>query len=116
MLTLMNGRPEDCTGRLAKEIQCYDLLDTLGIAYQRVDHTPAQTMEICGEIDKSLGASTSCTWQSVSCISPRMEAEPGVVSRKRSIYVSLPKDSRETPSWAERNLVLKGLSAGISSR
>lgn len=56
MLTLMNGRPEDCTGRLAKEIQCYDLLDTLGIAYQRVDHTPAQTMEICGEIDKSLGA------------------------------------------------------------
>ena len=33
MLTLQNGRPADCTGRLEKEIKCYDLLDSLGIAY-----------------------------------------------------------------------------------
>ena len=45
MLTLQNGRPADCTGRLEKEIKCYDLLDSLGIAYQRLDHAPAQTME-----------------------------------------------------------------------
>lgn len=56
MLTLMNGRPADCTGRLPKEIKCYDLLDRLGIAYQRLDHAPAQTMEVCAEIDKSLNA------------------------------------------------------------
>lgn len=56
MLTLMNGRPADCTGRLAKEIKCYDLLDGLGIAYGRLDHAPAQSMEVCAEIAKSLGA------------------------------------------------------------
>ena len=56
MLTLMNGRPADCTERLSKEIKCYDLLDRLGIAYQRLDHAPAQTMEVCAEIDKSLDA------------------------------------------------------------
>ncbi len=56
MLTLMNGRPADCTGRLPKEIKCYDFLDGLHIPYQRLDHAPAQTMEVCAEIDKSLDA------------------------------------------------------------
>ena len=56
MLTLMNGRPENEEGRLEKEIKCYDLLDSLGISYQRLDHWPADTMEVCGEIDKSLNA------------------------------------------------------------
>ena len=56
MLTLMNGRPENEQGRLEKEIKCYDLLDSLGISYQRIDHEPAMTMEVCGEIDKSLDA------------------------------------------------------------
>ena len=55
-MELMNGRPENCEGRLLKEIRCYDLLDQLGVAYQRVDHEPAATMEICAEIDKTLGA------------------------------------------------------------
>ena len=55
-MELMNGRPENCEGRLPKEIRCYDLLDQLGVAYQRVDHEPAATMEICAEIDKTLGA------------------------------------------------------------
>ena len=56
MLTLMHGRPETDAGRLEKEIKCYDLLDSLGIAYQRLDHWPADSMEVCGEIDKSLNA------------------------------------------------------------
>ncbi len=55
MLTLYSGRPDDGS-RLPKEIKCYDLLDTLGVSYQRVDHAPAMTMEICAEIDKSLDA------------------------------------------------------------
>ena len=55
-MELMNGRPADCTGRLEKEIRCYDLLDSLGIDYQRIDHEAAATMEICAEIDKTLGA------------------------------------------------------------
>ena len=56
MLTLCSGRPEDCSGRLDKEIKCYDFLDALGVEYQRIDHEPAMTMEICAEIDKSLHA------------------------------------------------------------
>lgn len=56
MLTLYNGRPVDGTGRMEKEIRCYDLLDSLQIPYQRLDHDPAMTMEICAQIDKSLDA------------------------------------------------------------
>ena len=56
MLTLMNGRPRNEEGRLEKEIKCYDLPDRLGIPYQRLDHWPADSMEVCGEIDKSLNA------------------------------------------------------------
>ena len=55
-MELMNGRPADCAGRLAKEIRTYDFLDRLGIAYKRVDHEPAMTMEVCEEIDKALQA------------------------------------------------------------
>ncbi len=50
----MNGRPENTEGRLEKEIRVYDLLDSLGVAYQRVDHEAAMTMEACEEIDRTL--------------------------------------------------------------
>lgn len=50
-----NGRPEDVTGRLDKEIRVYDLLDSLGIEYCRVDHSVAGKMEACREIDEALG-------------------------------------------------------------
>lgn len=55
-MELKFGRPVDCAGRLAKEIRCYDLLDSLGITYQRIDHAPAMTMEACQEIDQALDA------------------------------------------------------------
>ncbi|MBR4972209.1 MAG: prolyl-tRNA synthetase associated domain-containing protein [Oscillospiraceae bacterium] len=55
-MELMNGRPADCTGRLEKEIRCYDLLDSLGIQYQRIDHDAANTMEVCRQIDVVLEA------------------------------------------------------------
>lgn len=57
-MKLVNGRPENTAGRLDKEIRVYDLLDSLQIAYQRVDHEPAMTMEACVEIDKVLTATT----------------------------------------------------------
>ena len=56
MLQLMEGRPADCTGRLDKEIRSYDLLDRLGIYYQRIDHEAAMTMEACAAIDEALQA------------------------------------------------------------
>ncbi|MBQ6999642.1 MAG: prolyl-tRNA synthetase associated domain-containing protein [Oscillospiraceae bacterium] len=55
-MELLNGRPATNAGRLDKEIRCYDLLDKLGIAYQRIDHEEANTMEACVEIDKALDA------------------------------------------------------------
>ena len=54
------GRPGDCTGRLEKEIRTYDLLDVLGISYERVDHEAAETMEACREIDKILAPAVIC--------------------------------------------------------
>ena len=55
-MTLFEGRPADCTGRLEKEIRTYDFLDSLGIRYQRIDHAPAMTMEVCADIDEALEA------------------------------------------------------------
>lgn len=56
MPELMEGRPKDCTGRLAKEIRTYDFLDGLGISYQRIDHKEVMTMDVCKEIDRALQA------------------------------------------------------------
>ena len=57
-LKLENGRPETNEGREEKEIRVYDMLDELGVSYQRVDHEAAFTMEACEEIDGTLQAMT----------------------------------------------------------
>lgn len=53
---LFNGRPEDFAERLPKEQRCYELLDSLGIEYGRVDHEHADTIEACHAIETTLGA------------------------------------------------------------
>lgn len=53
-MELYQGRPQDTSGRLDKEIRVYDLLDRLGIPYQRTDHAAAGTMEDCQEVDRVL--------------------------------------------------------------
>lgn len=55
-MVLETGRPVDAGARLAKEIRVYDFLDSLGIGYGRIDHEAAMTMEVCEEIDRTLGA------------------------------------------------------------
>ena len=55
-MELLTGRPEINEGRLAKEIRCYDLLDSLAVPYQRIDHEEANTMEACAAIDEALNA------------------------------------------------------------
>ena len=55
-MELVKGRPATNEGRLEKEIRCYDLLDSLGVEFQRIDHEAAMTMEACVEIDKVLDA------------------------------------------------------------
>ena len=58
------GRPVRSTGpdsaadpidRLPKEMACYDLLDSLGILYARVDHSHADTIEACHTVEQVLG-------------------------------------------------------------
>ena len=48
------GRPEDTSGRLSKELRTYDLLDSLHIFYQRVDHNALPTIEACRQVDNLL--------------------------------------------------------------
>ena len=55
---LYKGRPEDEEGRPEKEIRVYDLLDSLGIEYFRIDHAPAtgEDPELMEEIERTLDA------------------------------------------------------------
>ena len=87
-MTLVEGRPADCTGRLAKEVRVYDLLDKLEVAYQRIDHEAAMTMEACAEIDRVLDATICknlllCNRQ---CTSFYLLMMPGEKSFKTSVF------------------------------
>ena len=51
--TLYQGRPAD--QREAREERCYELLDSLGIEYFRVDHEPAEDIKACELVEGLLG-------------------------------------------------------------
>lgn len=53
--TLYKGRPENISERLEKEVKVYDLLDSLGIEYERADHDAADTIEDCEEVENIIG-------------------------------------------------------------
>ncbi len=55
-IILSEGCPSELSHREEKEIRCYRLLDQLGIKYIQADHDHAETMALCEEIDKTLGA------------------------------------------------------------
>ena len=87
-MVLVEGRPADCTGRLAKEVRVYDLLDRLEVPYQRIDHEAAMTMEACAEIDRVLDATICknlllCNRQ---CTSFYLLMLPGHKSFKTSVF------------------------------
>lgn len=48
-----HGRPSD--KRIPAEEASYDLLDSLGISYERIDHDPTASMEECEAIGAALG-------------------------------------------------------------
>lgn len=56
-MIIEHGRPTDFENRLPKEQRVYELLDSLGIEYDRIDHEAAMTMEACAEVDATLGGS-----------------------------------------------------------
>ena len=55
-MQLESGRPAVLDGREERECRTYAYLDELGISYARIDHSPAETMDLCREIDEALGA------------------------------------------------------------
>ena len=55
-LQVEKGRPAQNEGRSKKELAVYDYLDKQGIAYERVDHPEAHTMEDCIPIEEAMGA------------------------------------------------------------
>lgn len=52
-LTLYFGRPEE--ERSEREQRCYELLDSLGIEYARLDHEHADTIDACHRLEQVLG-------------------------------------------------------------
>ena len=52
---ICTNKPTNIEERSAKEMRVYDLLDNLGIGYQRLDHEPAATIDDCHDVDKLLG-------------------------------------------------------------
>ena len=54
-MELYHGRPSDTNGRMEKEIKVYDLLDSIGVPFVRVDHEAVMTIEACKGIDEALG-------------------------------------------------------------
>lgn len=52
-IKLYKGRPEN--SRIPKEERCYQLLESLGIEFERADHDFADTIEACHEVEKVLG-------------------------------------------------------------
>ena len=49
------GAPANLAERAPKEQRCYVFLDRLGVPYRRADHDEAATMELCRQIEQSLG-------------------------------------------------------------
>ena len=52
--TLFTGRPSE--PRTPREERCYDLLDSLGVEFFRVDHEHADTIQDCELLESLLGA------------------------------------------------------------
>ena len=59
-MILEKGRPADAQTRIPTEKAVYDLLDSLDIVYDRVDHEAANTMEACLAIDEVLAPAVIC--------------------------------------------------------
>jgi Ala-tRNA(Pro) deacylase len=53
--TLFHGRPSGVCEE--KEARCYDLLDRLGMPFEMVHHSPADSVEKCREVEKVIGVS-----------------------------------------------------------
>ena len=106
-MVLQKGRPADTAGRLEKEIRSYDLLDSLGIEYDRIDHEPAMTMEVCEEIDRALGATICknlflCNRQQTDFYLLMMPGDKPFKTKDLSAQIGSSRLSFGTPEYMEQ--------------
>lgn len=111
-LKLETGRPAEMTGRLEKEVRVYDLLDELGIEYQRVDHEEANTMEACAEVDKLLGVTICrniflCNRQQTDFYLLLIEADKIFKTKYLSAQLGTSRLSFAPPEYMEEFLDIK---------
>ena len=108
-MILCKGRPENAEGRLDKEIRSYDLLDSLGVEYERIDHEPAMTMEICEAIDEALGATICknlflCNRQQTDFYLLMMPGDKPFKTKDLSAQIGSSRLSFATPEHMEKYL------------
>ena len=108
-MILCKGRPENTEGRLDKEIRSYDLLDSLGVEYERIDHEPAMTMEICEAIDKALGATICknlflCNRQETDFYLLMMPGDKPFKTKDLSAQIGSSRLSFASPEYMEKYL------------
>lgn len=114
------GRPADSTGRLAREVACYDLLDSLGISYERVDHEAANTIADCEAIEEYLGAAICknlvlCNRQKTDFYLLLMEGEKPFRTKELSKQIGSSRLSFAAPEDMEKYLGVTPGSATILS-
>lgn len=108
-MILEKGRPAGAEGRLDKEIRCYELLDSLSVEYDRIDHEPAMTMEVCEEIDKTLGATICknlflCNRQQTDFYLLMMPGDKPFKTKDLSAQIGSSRLSFATPEHMEKYL------------
>lgn len=111
-MELVKGRPENTEGRLEREIKVYDLLDELGIAYERTDHEEANTMEACNEIDRILGTIICknlflCNRQETKFYLLMMPGEKPFKTKELSAQINSARLSFGKPEYMEEFLHIK---------
>lgn len=109
MLICEKGRPTNVEDRLPKEIRAYDLLDSLGVEYERIDHEPAMTMEVCAAIDVALEATICknlflCNRQQTDFYLLMMPGDKPFKTKDLSAQIGSSRLSFATPTHMEQYL------------
>lgn len=105
--TLYTARPTN--ERLSKEMRCYELLESLGVEYVRVDHEAAMTMEQCREAKDLLGVKICknlllCNQQKTKFYMLLMSGEKQFVTKDFSKKIGSSRLSFAPPEFMERFL------------
>ena len=95
--------------RLQKEMRCYDLLDSLGVKYNRIDHDAANTMEDCAEAKAVLGVKICknlllCNQQKTKFYLLLMSGEKQFVTKDFSKKIGSSRLSFAPPEFMEKFL------------